>query len=333
MEEISRKILNEIQKGFPLVSQPFRVLGESVGCSGPECLFRIRALKDQGWIRDIGPVFNAKALGYQGALVAMKVPPGRIEESARQISAHPGVSHNYERLDDFNLWFTIMVPPGRDLPSEVEDLRELSEPSDVMVLPEVRVFKIRVRFDFPSGKDRVPENPGGDPAPEDPCRGGPFDFDEEDRFFIRAFQAGIPLSERPFEDLSGLCGITEELFLEKARGMVDRGIVRRVAAVLNHRLAGFRENALVVWNVPEPERDQAGRKIAEVPEVSHCYERLVPPEWPYPVFSMIHGKDAEDFDRIIRGIIGRTGGFEHKILRTGREFKKTRPRFFVFPEG
>jgi len=326
MDETSKRILTEIQKEFPLAHEPFRILGEKSGISQEACLERIRELKGEGLIREIAPVFNSKALGYQSALVAMKVHPARIEEAARRISEHSGVSHNYERLDPFNLWFTIAASSRQVLASEIEKLEALSGALKTMVLPEVKVFKIGVKFDLLSacgGHEEavsVPDARNGEGIPG---------FNKEDILFVKVFQEGIPVLEKPFEILSLQCGISEKGFFSKTDEWLNRGLIRRVSAALNHRKTGFSANALVAWNIPEERREAAGRKIARFSRVSHCYERAVPPEWPYPVFSMIHGTDEADLDRILCRVIDQTGDFDRKVLRTGREFKKAKLKFFA----
>src|SRR5918999_4686696 len=126
MDDLDRQLLNRIQSDFPLVARPFAELGRPLGLAEEDVIARMRALKAGRIVRQISAIFDTKSLGYKSSLVAMRVDPARIAEAARIINEHPGVTHNYERNHQYNLWFTIAVPPTSDLEAVVQRLHELA---------------------------------------------------------------------------------------------------------------------------------------------------------------------------------------------------------------
>src|SRR5688500_17598729 len=146
MDELDRQLLNRIQSNFPLAARPFEVLGQPLGLSEEDTLDRMRALKAGRIVRQISAIFDTKSLGYKSSLVAMRVDPERITEAARIINEHPGVTHNYERNHQYNLWFTIAVPPTSDLEAIVQRIHELAGAEVTRVMYTLRLFKIGVNL-------------------------------------------------------------------------------------------------------------------------------------------------------------------------------------------
>lgn len=140
-------LLNRIQSGFPLVPRPFAAVGAEIGMDEAEVIRRIEALKASGVVRRLGAVFDTKALGFASVLVAFALPPERIEAAAAAVSALRGVSHNYEREGRYNLWFTLAAESEAALRESLEALRARTAPEAVLVLPALRIFKIRATFE------------------------------------------------------------------------------------------------------------------------------------------------------------------------------------------
>ncbi|MFB3113723.1 MAG: AsnC family transcriptional regulator, partial [Nitrosopumilaceae archaeon] len=144
MDDLDKQILNEIQWTFPLVSQPFHEIAKKFDISPEAVKERLKNLKKTGILRQLSAIFDTRKLGYKSSLVAMEIEPDKLEYIASQINRHPGVSHNYEREHQFNLWFTLAVPPGTDLKTEVDRFKVLKGIKKTRMLPTLQLFKIGV---------------------------------------------------------------------------------------------------------------------------------------------------------------------------------------------
>lgn len=332
LEELDRELLNAVQWDFPLEPRPFAVLGERLGMSEPEVSDRIRKVTDAGVLRQLSAIFDTRALGYTSALVAAKVDPDRIDEAAEIISAHPGVSHNYKRNHEYNLWYTVAVPPGESLDEHVDVLHEASGSRVTRKLPTLKLYKIGVKLDMTgkmaaNAKAEVleherPERKAEMPAP---------DLSDLEVRAIRVVQEPLPIVERPFAAYGAQIGadVTEDDVLALLRSFKERKLMRRFAAVMNHRSAGFKANAMGVWAVPEDMLETIGPEMAGFAAVSHCYRRPTYDDWPYSVFTMVHGRSARDCEATIDAIRTETGIDEYCLLWSVKEYKKVRLRYFT----
>jgi DNA-binding Lrp family transcriptional regulator len=324
MNLLDRQLLDLLQESVPLVPRPFAALGRELDLSEEEVLSRTQRLKEDGIIRQIGPIFSSRRLGYQSTLAAFHVEPARLEEVAAIISAHPGVSHNYSRNHFYNLWFTLTVPPHQSLEREIARLAEESRVGDHLNLPSLRLFKIGVHFDM-SGKRARSE---AETSAREADASVPLTDFERD--VVRVLQGHMPLVPRPFEGAAAELGVTTERLLETTRDLDRRGVLRRFSAVLKHRKAGFTANGMACWVIPEERIAQAGAAAAACPSVSHCYQRPAhPPRWPYNLFTMVHGRTRGEVETVVERIHREIGPVEHTILYSQREFKKERVHYFV----
>ena len=148
MDSVDKKLLNRIQSGFPVESRPFQALGEELGLSENEVISRVRSLKEQRIIRRLGAVFDSGKLGYHSTLIAMCVSSEKIEETARIVSSYDGVTHNYQREDKFNLWFTLIAESEERLEEILDEIRQKTGISNMLNLPAIRLHKIKVNFDL-----------------------------------------------------------------------------------------------------------------------------------------------------------------------------------------
>lgn len=158
------------------------------------------------------------------------------------------------------------------------------------------------------------------------CRA--MEFSELDRKIISRLSGDLPSDKAPFATIVRKLGVDEAELLEKIKSYAESGVLRRFGAVLAHRSAGFVANALVAWRVPEDKVTEAAQVMTEFQEVSHCYERPAYPQWPYNVYTMIHGRDREECLELIQEISSRAGVRDYKVLFTAREFKKESMRYF-----
>jgi len=325
IEDMDNEILNEIQWTFPLVPRPFDAIAEKFNISSEEVKSRLTQMKRKGVLRQLSAIFDTRKLGYTSSLVAMEIEGDKLEKVAQQINKHPGVSHNYEREHQFNLWFTLAVPPGSDLKLELDKFSKLDGIKKVRMLPTLQLFKIGVKLDMVDTKkhDVKPSETKKEIKKVD------FIATEEDKEFIRQLQKDFEIVDRPFLKASNALEISEEEIFEKLKYYESIGVMRRFAAILRHREAGFTANGMIVWKVPEDRINQVGEKLGAFPQVSHCYERPVYPDWPYNVFSMIHCKSIDEAKEMAKEIQTLINVEEYKILFSSREFKKTRVEYFV----
>lgn len=325
MDKLDKEILNEIQWTFPLVSRPYSEIAKKFGISADEMMQRLRTLKQAGIVRQLSAIFDTRRLGYKSALVAMAISPDKLDQVANQINRHPGVSHNYERNHEYNLWFTLAVPPGGDLKSEIAKFSKLQGINKVRMLPTIKLFKIGVKLEMVEDK-KAEVRPTEEKKKINEVK---FVATEEDKNYIRELQKDLEIIERPFLKSSQRLCVTEEELLEKARYYEEIGVMRRFAAILRHREAGFLANGMIVWKVPEEKIVAIGAKLGAFPQVSHCYQRPVYPDWPYNLFSMVHCKSSEEAQVIAKQIENQVDIHDYKILFSSREFKKTRVEYFV----
>ena len=325
MDKIDTEILNVIQWEFPLIVRPFDAIAEQFGITSDEVKSRLTKLKHIGVLRQLSAIFDTRKLGYTSSLVAMEIESEKLEQVAHQINKHPGVSHNYEREHQFNLWFTLAIPPGTDLKNELNKFSKLDGIKKVRMLPTLQLFKIGVKLDMVDGKKHEVK-----PSEEKKkIVDVKFTPTEEDKEFIRQLQKDIEIVDQPFLTPAQNLGISEEEVFEKLHAYEDIGVMRRFAAILRHREVGFTANGMIVWKVPEERIKDVGEKLGAFPQVSHCYERPVYPDWPYNVFSMIHCKSFDEAGQMAKDIQKQIDVQEYKILFSSREFKKTRVEYFV----
>ena len=326
-------LLDAIQEPLPLARRPFACIAEAADLSEQETLERLARLQERRYLRRLSVLLNGRKLGYTSTLVAAQVPPEQLEEAAARISAHPGVSHNYQRNHAYNLWFTLAIPASRDLSREVETLLDGTGREDYLLLPAERTFKLRVRLPVGAGgensgagtgegegegesdKNAVPANSGGQTPPT---------FDQVDRRVLRQLQQPFPLVRRPWSVLAERAELSEETFLARTAALQEAGVVRRISGVLYHRRSGYPANAMLCLRPAPGDAQEAGSAAAARPEVSHCILRSTPERWPYPLFAMVHGSD-EDFCHAAAADIAREiGTSQYLLLFSTREFKKER---------
>ena len=148
MDDVDKKILNIIQAGFPVEAEPFKVLGEQVGISEDDVLERIKKLKETGIIRRIGAVFDTRRLGFVSTLCAARVPEEKLKEFVEIVNSYPGVTHNYRRSHEYNVWFTCIASTEEKIKKTLMEISEKTDITDMLNMPAKRKFKINVSFDF-----------------------------------------------------------------------------------------------------------------------------------------------------------------------------------------
>jgi DNA-binding Lrp family transcriptional regulator len=309
IDQRDRELLGALQGEIPLVSTPFAVIGQQIDMSEKEVIKRTERLKRDGIVKQISAQFDPRALGYRSCLVAARVNPDRVDDCAAAVSAHPGVTQNYRRNHELNLWYTIAVAPSSRLGLEktIEILGDEAECEVVRPLPTLKVFK---GTDHESHGESTPLTAAEVEA-------------------VRLLQKDIPLQPRPFDALARTSGgaAADEL-LTAARTLLSRGQMRRFGAVIQSRKPGFSASAMAVWVVDESKADEFGTQMAQHRAVSHCYLRPTHQDWPYNLYTIVHGRSVDECESIINDLAIDTGLTQKQALYPTREYKKARLTFF-----
>jgi DNA-binding Lrp family transcriptional regulator len=319
---MENELLYEMQNAFPMTERPFRSVAEKLDTTEDEILSMVQKLKDEKIIRQTSAIFDTKRLGYKSSLVAFKVAEENIEKAAELINAHPGVSHNYLRNHDYNIWFTMAVAPDSELGLEktIEILKEQTDAEDAIILPTLKMFKISVKMDT-TGKRAKKEKVKKTAHKE-------IELTPQHIAVIKELQKDIAVVSEPYKEATEKLGMDYDAFFKIANELKESGVMRRFATILNHRKAGFGANAMSVWAVPEEKGEEIGRQLAEFSAVSHCYLRPSYPNWPYNLFAMVHAKTQEECDTLIEEKAKESGLTEYGKLYSTVEFKKQRLVYF-----
>ncbi|WP_294952451.1 Lrp/AsnC family transcriptional regulator [Sulfurovum sp.] len=316
------ELLYQMQNAFPMTQQPFKEIAAAMNTTEEEVLSTVQRLKDEKIIRQTSAIFDTKRLGYKSSLVAFKVAEEKIDEAAQTINAHPGVSHNYLRNHDYNIWFTMAVAPDSTLGLEktIEILKEQTGADDAIILPTLKMFKISVKMDT-TGKRAKKEK-------VKKTAHKAIELTPRHIAVIKELQKDIAVTSEPYKEATEKLDLSYDEFFGIANELKESGVMRRFATILNHRKAGFGANAMSVWSVPEEKGEEIGRQMAEFSAVSHCYLRPSYPDWPYNLFAMVHAKTQEECDTLIEEMAKESGLSEYGKLYSTVEFKKQRLVYF-----
>jgi siroheme decarboxylase len=327
LDELDKRLLNLLQGSFPIAERPYEHVAGLAGVPEDEVLTRTKRLVDERIIREITPIFDTRVLGYSSMLVAAKVDAENPWRAAKIINSHPGVSHNYLRDHDFNIWFTIATEPDSALGLEgtLEVLQRLTGAESVRQLPTLRLFKIRMDLEMEKGTDAL----AAVAEAVDHREPEAIELSDLDLAVIRATQGPMDVVSEPFASPAAELGVSQGELFDHLESMRERRALRRVAAILFHRRAGFSANGMGVWRVPEERILELGPRMASFRGISHCYQRPTYADWPYSVFTMAHGRSKEECDAILDSIAEDTGIDERRTLYSSTEFKKCRLRYFT----
>ena len=327
LDELDKQLLNLMQGSFDLTARPFAHVAQLAGVPEDEVLTRVKRLLDGRIIREITPIFDTRALGYSSMLVAAKVDREYPHRAAQFINTHPGVTHNYLRDHDFNLWFTLATEPGSPLGLDgtIDIIKAKTGAHSVRQLPTLKLFKIRMDLEMEKGTSALQE--AGEAV--EPRELDPIELSEEDIATIRATQGKMPVVPEPYAPAAERLGVSQDEVLRRLESLRERNALRRVAAILFHRRAGFSANGMGVWAVPDEQILDTGRRMAAFRGISHCYQRPTYADWPYSVFTMAHGRSKDECDAILDSIAEQEGITERATLYSSTEFKKVRMLYFT----
>lgn len=317
---LEQRLLNDFQHDFPCITMPYKAIADQVGVSEDIVINTYAALIAQGAISRIGPVFAPGTVGAS-TLCALAVPPEQLETIANWISGLPETNHNYERDDQYNLWFVVTAANSIRLNALIAEISQKTC-LPLLTLPLLEQFHIDLGFDMVRARTKsLPANHIIKSEQNVPL----VDLDETQYQIINKLQRGIPLTSRPFAHLWPDNSFMEQESIEQVLKWKNTGTIKRFGVVVRHHELGFDSNAMVVWDVPDSQVSRLGTLASQIPEVTLCYRRPRQlPEWPYNLFCMIHGKSrAEVLDRIkLLSDTTQLCNFPSKILFSKKRFKQ-----------
>jgi DNA-binding Lrp family transcriptional regulator len=314
-------LLNDWQRDFPLVDEPFALVARRCGSSTDAVLAGYQQLARDGALSRIGGVWAAGA-GGAALLCAMRVPPERLTAVARQVSAHPEVNHNYEREHAFNLWFVVTGRSTAAVESSVAAM-ENETGLQAMRLPMRRVYRIDLGFDL---KNRAPQPR----ATHSESRASVPPVDAADARLAALAEAGLPLIARPYDAWAQALGCAPATVLHTLQRWVAQGTLRRFGVVVRHHEVGFDQNAMTVFDVPDEQVDACGAALARQAGVTLCYQRSRAPGWPYNLYCMVHGRERAAVQAQIAQAIAQCGlaDYPHNVLFSRQRFKQAGGHYF-----
>lgn len=328
LTELQKKLCNELQKGLPVCSRPFAEIANDLNCDEETVLRQTRELKNAGVIRRIRALINYRALGMVSTLAAAHVPQENLQAVAEVVNSLNGVSHNYLRDHYYNLWFTLQARTTAEIDLTLSNLSGRFG-IDFHSLPVKRTFKLAVRFDAESEDQTLLEGLEGvgvsqkerKTGPKEIPKGEVFEPGDSDKLILSKLQDELAVTSEPF---AFLCdgGLGAEDVLRIITELIDKGVIRRIAAVVDHRKLGFVANVMFTAEVPQDRIVRAGKRLACSGIVSHCYERETFENWPYNLFGMMHGRSMGQIQRVVNEFVEAEKIDSFQLLPTTAELKK-----------
>ena len=311
---LQKRLCNVLQDGLPICWRPFAEIAAGLHADERDVLRQIRQLKDAGVIRRISARINHRAFGMVSTLVAAHVPPERLAPVAEAVSALAGVSHHYQRSHYYNVWFTLQAQTAEHLETTLTKLSGRFG-IDFHSLPVKRAFKLNVRFDAESEGQQLLPGPKEIPKVE------LVELNQEQKHILARLPSDLELTAEPF---AFLCsdGLKKDAVLRVIAELIERGVVRRIAAVMDYRKLGFVANVLFAAEVPQSIVIQTGERLAHLAIVSHCYERQSFEGWPYNLYAMMHAQNVGQITHAVDKFTESERIDSFELLPTAAELKK-----------
>ncbi|QLG27794.1 Lrp/AsnC family transcriptional regulator [Halorarum halophilum] len=324
LDEIDARLVDDYQSGFPVVERPFRVVGEELGIPEEEAVERVRVLYDRGVFRRFGAVLNPPVIG-SSTLAAVRAPEDRFAEIAAVINGFRQVNHNYRRDHEWNMWFVVTASTRERRDGILAEIEERTG-CDVLNLPMLTDFYIDLEFpvfnDDAFARESIEHTEASATRISEDAVGGLTDLEAR---VLLEIQDGFPLSATPYRDVANAVGADVTDVLAAVERLRAGGCIKRIGCVVNHVVTGFRNNCMVVWDVPDDRLDELGERVGELPFVTLCYHRPRRPElgWNYSLFTMVHGREAEAVDAKIDELAAEYLPFDHERLYSTETLKQT----------
>ncbi|WP_436907485.1 siroheme decarboxylase subunit beta [Halosimplex marinum] len=328
VDAVDAALIDGWQSGFPVRERPFEAVAADVGVEESEALDRVRRLYDEGIFRRFGPVLNPPVIG-SSTLAAVRAPADRFEEVAAVINGYEQVNHNYARDHEWNMWFVVTAASKERRDAILVEIEERTG-CEVLVLPMLTDFYIDLEFPVVNGDRFARESLSetGVSATTISERAAA-DLSALDRRVLLEVQGGFPLTATPYRDVAAAVDAPVEDVLASVEKLRADGCIKRIGCVVNHLVTGFDANCMVVWDVPDDELDDRGVDVGKLPYVTLCYHRPRRPdrEWPYNLFTMIHGREQDAVDAKIDELAAEYLPFEHERLYSTETLKQTGARY------
>ena len=318
LTKFQKQLCSVLQDGLPVCSRPFDDIAKFLHSDEGKVLEEIEELKRAGVIRRISALINHRVLGMTSTLVAAHIRQENLQEVTEAVNSLRDVSHNYLRKHYYNLWFTLQAGSPEEVAVALSNLSARFG-IDFHSLPVKRVFKLDVRFDLQSEEhlfgdvEQVPEEVK-------------IELNEAEKLILSKLQGELDLTGKPFDFLCSE-GSDEEEVLRIIAELIDKGVIRRIAAVVDHRKLGFVANVLFCCEVGPERVLEAGKRLARFGIVSHCYERKTFEDWPYNLFAMMHARSMGEIQRVINKFIEAEKIDSFELLPTAKELKKQPVRY------
>ena len=330
LDPTESRLLDDWQSNFPLISRPYKDIANALCISEEQVLDLLAGFQSDGTVSRVGPVFRPNTIGVSTLVAVAVAGEAELLEVAAVINQFEAVNHNYEREDNFNLWF-VAAAEDADTLNDVLDTIERRIGRDLLRLPLVRDYHIDLGFSMRTLHDET-RDPQVSARTECPSTEG---LNMESlQSVIHAVQGGLALVPRPYKEVGDRLGWSEKDVLEYLAMMVEKGIIKRLGIVVRHHELGFSANAMVVWDIPDALVDETGETLGQDPRVTLCYRRpRVPGRWPYNLFSMVHGRNRREVLQQVERLAAAGGSraSAHKVLFSGRRFKQQGARYCRAP--
>jgi DNA-binding Lrp family transcriptional regulator len=313
LTKFQKQLCSVLQDGLPICQRPFDDIAKFLGTTEQIVLQQTAILKAGGIIRRFGTLINYQTIGLSSSLVTAHIPEENLLEVVAAVNSLENVSHNYLRTHYYNLWFTLQAASIKETDIMLANLSARFG-LDFHSLPVERIFKLDVRFDPDSQNELL----------DSALQMSTYEIvhlSEDERLLLTKLQNNLDIIARPFDFLCG-GGLAIEDILRLLTELTDKGVIRRIAAIVDHHKLGFVANVLFVARVGPDKIVEAGSALARFCIVSHCYERRSFENWPYNLFAMMHSRSMGEIQRTIDKFTKAWKIDSFELLPTAAELKK-----------
>ncbi len=313
LTKLQKQLCITLQDGLPICRRPFDDIAKFLGTTELTVLQQTTCLKSAGVIRRIAALINYQTLGMLTTLVTAHIPEETLPEVTAAVNSLENVSHNYLRTHYYNLWFTLQAASFEDADITLTKLSARFG-LDFHSLPVEQVFKLDVRFD-PDNQNELLDSAPQMSTYEIVC------LNDSEKLLLTKLQSDLQVISRPFDFLCSKDAAVEDV-LRLLAELTDKGVIRRIAAVIDQHKLGFVANVLFVAKVGHDRIVEAGNALARFGIVSHCYERRTFENWPYNLFAMMHSRSMGEIQRTIDKFTQTQKIDSFELLPTAAELKK-----------